>query len=354
MTAIDLEAAATLIDRLMTHTVSPASGLDEVLEGALSALGPLVGSTCACAFWSLRTSLHDPLVRIGDLHSDSKTIAREAAQRVHKTGQPLWVPDGRMLLGGGGGASAAARGLLAIPLRLTVEESPRILGALTFERPQSPPSAALVAFCEAVGEKVATAVWFSARQKKRRAQFEELLEQVDRMTTLLHLDRSAQRDAVIDPATGLVNRAFFESHCPIMVAMAHRYKFPMSVVILNVVWADDRSLNPEEERAVLSTISREVLRLCRSCDTVAQFGDQTVILLLPHTHREGCATLAGRIRESIAALKLPIAGLQAVPSLGTAALLPGDDARDLLVAAQLAVDRAKTNGGNRVIAAPGR
>jgi diguanylate cyclase (GGDEF)-like protein len=353
MTALDLEAAATLLDRIMAHTVS-ATGLDDLLEGALAGVGRLVGSTCGCAFWSLKTSLTDPVVRQGDLHRDSKAIAREAAQRVHKTGQSLWIPDGRMLLGGGGGASDIARGLLAIPLRLTVEEVPRILGAFTFERSQVPPSEDVVGFLEAVGEKVATAVWFAARQKKRRAQFEELLEQVDRMTTLLHLDRNAQRDAVIDPTTGLVNRAFFENHCPIIVAAAHRYKFPMTVVILNVAWADDRKLGPEEERAVLTTISREVLRLCRSCDTVAQFGEQTVILLLPHTNREGCATLAGRIRESIAKLKLPSEGLKAIPSLGTAALLTGDDAKDLLVAAQLAVDRAKTNGGNRVIAAPGR
>jgi diguanylate cyclase (GGDEF)-like protein len=350
---LDLTAATLLVDRLMSHTIS-TTGLDELLEGALHGLGPMLGNTCGCAFWSLRTSLHDPIVRIGDLHRDSKAIAREAAQRVHKTGQSLWVKDGRMLLGGGGGISDVARGLLAIPLRLTVEEVPRILGALTFERPQTPPSEAAVAFAEAVGEKVSTAVWFAARQKKRREQFEDLLEQVERMTTLLHLDRNAQRDAVIDPATGLVNRAFFENHCPIMVATAHRYKFPLSVIILNIAWADERILGAEEERAVLTTISREVLRLCRSCDTVAQFGDQTVILLLPHTSREGCGTLAGRIRERIVKLKLPVERLKAVPSLGTAALLPGDDAKDLLVAAQLAVDRAKTNGGNRVIAAPGR
>jgi diguanylate cyclase (GGDEF)-like protein len=351
---LDLAGAALLLDRIMAHAVTPNSPLDDLLEGVVAGLSRLVGSTCGCAFWSLKASLTDPIVRLGDLHRDSKTIAREAAQRVQKTGSTLWVTDGRMLLGGEGGASDVARGMLAVPLRLTVEDAPRILGALTFERPQTTPSDELIAFIEAVGEKLAMAVWFSARQKKRRAQFEDLLEQVDRMTTLLHLDRNAQRDAVIDPATGLVNRAFFENHCPIAVATAHRYKHPLSVIILNVVWADDRKLGPAEERAVLTTISREVLRLCRSCDTVAQFGDQTVILMLPHTNREGCATLAGRIRESVAKLKLPAEGLQAIPSLGTAVLLTGDDAKDLLVAAQLAVDRAKTNGGNRVIAAPGR
>lgn len=351
--ALDLEAAAALLDGIMAHAVSSTS-LDDLLDGAVSGVGRLVGSSFACAFWSLSGSLTDPIVRQGDLHRDSKAIAREAAQRVERTGQPMWVPDGRMLLGGGGGISEVARGMLAVPLRLTVEDVPRILGAFTFECPHGQPPEAVVGFVELVGEKVATAVWFAARQKKRRAQFEELLEQVDRMTTLLHLDRNAQRDALIDPATGLVNRAFFENHCPILVAAAHRYKLPLSVIILNVVWADERQLGPAEERNVLTTISREVLRLCRSCDTVAQYGDQTVILLLPHTDREGCATLAGRIRESVAGLKLPSAGLKAIPSLGTAALLPGDDAKDVLVAAQLAVDRAKTNGGNRVIAAPGR
>jgi len=104
-----------------------------------------------------------------------------------------------------------------------------------------------------------------------------------------------------DPLTGTYNRRRFLEVADQQLALARRHCFPTSVLIID--FDHFKSVNDDFGHLagdrVLVDACALIRRTLRDSDTLARFGGEEFICLLPHTAREGALMVAQRIREAI-------------------------------------------------------
>ncbi|MBC7544947.1 MAG: diguanylate cyclase [Candidatus Sericytochromatia bacterium] len=335
-TTVSLAVCHALLKALKTHLVDGTSQ-EELLGLCLNAGGLIVGSDRAVGYWFDKDGELDPIVRSGLPMVETKMAARRMADQVVASETAIWVPDlaqKRWIVPGPG---QQPRGMLGVPLRLGSGEEARIIGVMCFERDPGVIDPEVLKFLEWLGEMVVTSIRHGLQERQQRLQFDQLLDQVNRLGTMLQMDLVAQRDAVTDPDSGLVNRAFLEHHCPIVVAMAHRYRFPVAGLMVQYSRADGQTVAGEARRTMTQEVARQILRCARSCDTVAQLGDGTLFALVPHTGLGGATVLANRITSLVGALIWPDRGGPVAVAVGVTQLRPDQDGQGLLVAAEAAL-----------------
>jgi diguanylate cyclase (GGDEF)-like protein len=164
---------------------------------------------------------------------------------------------------------------------------------------------------------------------------------------LEHRDR-----AVLDPLTGLLNRASLESRAAEIEQQAHLTESAVSVVILDL----DRfkrvndDYGHERGDAVLRDAAYEIRKALRSFELVYRIGGEEFLLLLPGADLDSGIEIAERVRTAIA-LARP-GELELTLSAGVA-MAAGKDVRyeQLFRDADLALLQAKREGRDRVVAA---
>ncbi len=169
--------------------------------------------------------------------------------------------------------------------------------------------------------------------KQIEAEREELLDQVRDM---------ARHDAL----TGLPNRRALEEQLPQAMARARRAVSPLSVAILDI----DHFKNYNDTHGHLA--GDEVLRACarawdsalRAEDTIARFGGEEFLVLLPDTAPAEAAEIVERLRE-----RTPMG--QSC-SAGLAYWDHAESIDDLLARADQALYLAKAGGRDRLAEAP--
>ena len=165
--------------------------------------------------------------------------------------------------------------------------------------------------------------------------------------------------ATSDPLTGLFNRGYVEDCLAIELSRARRYG---NVLTLAVIDADRfKALNDTHGHAagdfVLKKISALLRDSFRQSDTTARYGGEEFVVLLPETDIEAAWRKVESLRELVAATPIQL-GLQAQSvqitiSAGLASFPDdGDDAAELLAAADERMFRAKRQGRNLVVAGP--
>ncbi|MBT9492310.1 MAG: sensor domain-containing diguanylate cyclase [Paucibacter sp.] len=164
-----------------------------------------------------------------------------------------------------------------------------------------------------------------------------------------------------DMLTGVHNRRYFEHRCQIEVSQARRYQHDLACLFLDL--DHFKSVNDRFGHAagdvVLQGVAHIIQGQLRAGDTVARFGGEEFVVLLPQAPAQHAREIAERIRLSIAAsplLALPQG--EALPvsvSIGLALLpkghLSGDSrmlAQELVGQADQALYRAKAGGRNQV------
>jgi diguanylate cyclase (GGDEF)-like protein len=164
---------------------------------------------------------------------------------------------------------------------------------------------------------------------------------------LEHRDR-----AVLDPLTGLLNRAAVDSRVAEIEQQAQLSGGPVAVVLLDL---DHFKLVNDEyghERgdAVLRDAAYEMRKSLRTFELAYRIGGEEFLLLLPGTDLESGLDIAERIRARVALARL--GDLHLTVSAGVAAGA-GDEVsyERLFHAADLALLQAKREGRNRVVAA---
>jgi diguanylate cyclase (GGDEF)-like protein len=154
-------------------------------------------------------------------------------------------------------------------------------------------------------------------------------------------------EARIDSLTGLANRRALEEILAAEIARAHRFAHQLAVVLLDL----DRfkEINDSFGHAAGDMMLREVSRLltslARQGDTVARWGGEEFVVVLPETDLPGAQRFAERLRRTIEAQSVD--DMQTSASCGVATMLPEDNVEELLGAADQALYQAKTNGRNR-------
>jgi diguanylate cyclase (GGDEF)-like protein len=154
-------------------------------------------------------------------------------------------------------------------------------------------------------------------------------------------------EARIDALTGLANRRALEEILAGEISRAHRFAHELAVVLLDL----DRfkeindSFGHAAGDVMLRAVSQLLTSLARQGDTVARWGGEEFVVVLPETDLPGAQRFAERLRRTIEAHA--VGEMKTSASCGVATMLPEDSVDDLLGAADRALYQAKSNGRNR-------
>jgi len=170
-------------------------------------------------------------------------------------------------------------------------------------------------------------------------------------------DQSAEfaRMSRIDTLTGLYNRRYLEERLRQTDSAAMRYHRQVSVVMVDI--DHFKRVNDTEGHQggddVLREFTRRLQAEMRGEDVAGRWGGEEFLVILAETDIQGATTLAERIRASVASKPFTHEQRQFVVTMsaGCAAGPPGDT-DELVRRADVALYRAKTEGRNRVLAAP--
>jgi diguanylate cyclase (GGDEF)-like protein len=144
------------------------------------------------------------------------------------------------------------------------------------------------------------------------------------------LELSAHRD----PLTGLPNRRHFTAELERVASQAERHGTPAAM--LHIGLDDFQALAERHGQlgrdAALIHLARLLRNLIRTSDVAARLGDGAFGLILDHLDHNSAIETAERIARRIAAAPLDAGGRQIAlgVTIGTAAILPGDGAGDVL------------------------
>ncbi|MCK5728172.1 MAG: GGDEF domain-containing protein [Methylococcales bacterium] len=170
----------------------------------------------------------------------------------------------------------------------------------------------------------------------------------------LEAQKELQHIAMVDSLTGLYNRHWFNDIFKRQLAHCLLGSLKLSLILLDI--DHFKSFNDRFGHLVgdivLKKISEAMLTSLRSSDTLARFGGEEFIVLLPETHLPKSLAIAENIRKSISRLALKDDENNALPkvtvSLGIGQLTIGDSETSLIKKADDALYKAKNQGRNRV------
>jgi diguanylate cyclase (GGDEF)-like protein len=156
-----------------------------------------------------------------------------------------------------------------------------------------------------------------------------------------------------DPLTGLYNRRFFTELVDMELAVASRYEFSSSLLLIDLdhfkrINEDYGHVAGDE---VLRIISKVIRRNVRRTDVVGRLGGEEFLVFLPHTNLYGALIAADRVRRIISESEITFKNekLSITASIGTAATSHEIiDIEGLLQAADSALTVAKNNGHDLV------
>lgn len=163
-----------------------------------------------------------------------------------------------------------------------------------------------------------------------------------------------EEQARTDWLTGTMNRRHFIETARVEVARARRYRRPLSLIILDI----DRfkQLNDNYGHEFGDIALRQVADACARClrspDTLARFGGDEFVFLLPEATPEGAAAIAERLRLCIAGERVAYLGegVRLTVTLGVAGVEDGGqaDIDSLMKRADEALYHGKEAGRDRV------
>jgi diguanylate cyclase (GGDEF)-like protein/PAS domain S-box-containing protein len=165
----------------------------------------------------------------------------------------------------------------------------------------------------------------------------------------LHGEERMRHEALHDPLTGLANRTLLRDRLGHALARAERAGSTTGVLFVdldNFKQVNDRYGHATGD-AVLVELSRRLETAVRPADTIARLGGDELIVVCEEVDEEAALALGRRLQKAIR-LPLLVAGVRhrLTASIGIAL---GRSDPDLLIRnADIAVYRAKANGGGRV------
>lgn len=162
-------------------------------------------------------------------------------------------------------------------------------------------------------------------------------------------ERQLQALATTDPLTGMANRRHIEQLVREAIARANRYGEPLAMILCDI--DHFKSINDQHGHqagdAVLVEFSHRLRQQLRSCDSVARWGGEEFLILLPQTPLTAAITLAEHLRQRIAESTFAAVG-SVTASFGVAEHIPEEPESDWFRRVDECLYAAKRAGRNRV------
>jgi len=166
-----------------------------------------------------------------------------------------------------------------------------------------------------------------------------------------HLEEQRQK-ALIDPLTGLPNRAAWTERLDMELARLQRYGGELLLAVLDI--DHFKRINDDYGHLagdkVLKIIAGELFKRLRKTDFIARFGGEEFVLLIPSTPMEGGLKLLDTLRSAIENCPFHFKGERVTISLsgGISAFGSAERSEQVFERADQALYRAKRGGRNRI------
>ena len=169
------------------------------------------------------------------------------------------------------------------------------------------------------------------------------------------LQRRTETRAMRDGLTGTMNRASFTNQAHREIGEHRRIKSNVSLLFIDVDHFKriNDTYGHETGDEVLKRITRLMRRCLRKGDTVARWGGEEFVVLLPATDLNGTLLIAEKIRHRIEVEQFDelAAGLHVTVSIGCVEMSSGEGLDELVAQADRALYEAKHRGRNQTVAA---
>jgi diguanylate cyclase (GGDEF)-like protein len=192
--------------------------------------------------------------------------------------------------------------------------------------------------------------------RRRVADQERLVEQ--RTRELAAANVRLEELAIRDELTGVANRRRFDQALAAEWRRCARFGRPVAVIMADLddfKRYNDTLGHPEGDRCLRRVAGAMAGVVSRPGDLFARYGGEEFTALLPETSSRAATSVAERMRAAVEALGMTQPGLDpptlVTVSIGVASRVPadGDDAAEVVEAADEALYRAKAEGKNRVV-----
>ena len=174
---------------------------------------------------------------------------------------------------------------------------------------------------------------------------------------LLDTNLVLQRLMNSDGLTGLSNRRHFDEYLELEWRRSLREQSQLSLLMIDVDYFkayNDSFGHLEGDEALRKVAAAIKDASARPSDLPARYGGEEFALVLPNTSQGGARLVAEKLRQTVAALKIPhnspTEGSSLTISIGLSTITPkaGSNCRDLILAADKGLYSAKNNGRNQV------
>lgn len=203
----------------------------------------------------------------------------------------------------------------------------------------------------------------SEHQKLRDGREEEVSQRLQALTLKVaemeqeaqsfrdHLEEQRQK-ALIDPLTGLANRAGWSERLELEVARWKRYGGELLLAVVDI--DHFKRINDDYGHLagdkVLKIIAGELSKRLRKTDFIARFGGEEFVLLIPSTPLEGGLQLLQTLREGVEQCPFHFRSQRVTITIsaGLSAFTSEESPDQVFERADQALYRAKNGGRNRI------
>jgi len=180
-----------------------------------------------------------------------------------------------------------------------------------------------------------------------------VLDLADRVAVVIshaELFAKVELESITDPMTGLFNRRHFEGQLSKEIDRYQRFGHPFSFIIIDLDYLKkiNDTLGHDFGDDAIKHIGNVLKKSVRDVDTVARFGGEEFVVLLPETDLKWARMVAERICTSIR--EKPVEGVGTVTASVGVAVFPrdADDKEKLFELADKALFLAKHRGRDQV------
>jgi diguanylate cyclase (GGDEF)-like protein len=163
--------------------------------------------------------------------------------------------------------------------------------------------------------------------------------------------------AIVDPASGLFNRPYFQNRLQEELQRSTRQNTPVSLLMIDI--DSFKNINDTFGHLAGDTVIKDVADILKSSvrvfDVCARYGGEEFAVVMPGSSVDSATTIAERIRQRIHsyhATDRALAGLRVTVSIGVAESGALGGVRDVIERADGALYAAKRAGKNRVSKSP--
>jgi two-component system cell cycle response regulator len=177
---------------------------------------------------------------------------------------------------------------------------------------------------------------------------------VDLQKELLETNKRLELLSITDGLTKLNNHRYFQDELSRAFEESQRYQRPLSLAMIDIDFF--KKINDTHGHAVGDDVLKCAAKLfrssVRSTDLVARYGGEEFAVMMPETELTDGIAFAEKIRQLIAdsPMATQIGPVSATVSIGVASVPQSriNTSKELIVAADKALYRAKRNGRNQV------